>query len=254
MEDYLVEENELSPEMIGLKSNTLDPQKKKLIIIGAGITLFLLLLIIIILSITSSRENKGNGGEGDKEKEHDPSEVLAEINCIYDVQSKTKETIIISNDYDKKFDFDIYIEDKKINYAKEYKFPSTGNHKVKFLVYQNIKMEKMFKDIPNILSVEMISKKWCKIITIESAFENCQQLSEFSIEGFDTSKLTSIKGLFYNTDITNVNLIGLNTENVVDMSYLFAFSKLSKIDLFLLDTTNVQNISYIFYNCNNLIN
>ena len=58
-------------------------------------------------------------------------------------------------------------------------------------------MKKMFKNIFSLVSVIMYSDKNCKIISLESTFENCQNLYDFEINGFDTSELTSLNKLFF---------------------------------------------------------
>ena len=129
--------NELNSELIGLNKESMSPKTKKLIGAIIGITVTLIVIIIIIIAITSSR---GKGGEN--EKQHDPSDILAEINCIYNIQSKERDTILLSNEFEKNFDFEIYIDGEKDKYIKQKKFDKLGEHKVRYVVYEKIIIEK----------------------------------------------------------------------------------------------------------------
>ena len=50
-----------------------------------------------------------------------------------------------------------------------------------------------------------------KITSMESTFENCVELKSFNMTGFDTSNIFSVKKLFYNTQIQNINYVELLT-------------------------------------------
>ena len=90
-------------------------------------------------------------------------------------------------------------------------------------------MDYMFADLPLLLTVNMISEKNAKISSMISAFENSENLNTFNMVGFNTGNIKSLKRLFYNTQISNIDMF--DTSNVQDMSYMFAFSSLSNIDL-----------------------
>ena len=57
---------------------------------------------------------------------------------------------------------------------------------------------------------------------MKSTFENCENLESFVFSGFDTSKVKSMKNLFYGTKLQSINLVELHTENVEDFSYMFS--------------------------------
>ena len=80
--------NELSSELTGLNKDQ-DSQKKKLIGITLGITISIIVVIIIIIAITLNKDKNNNNEELD---------ILAEINCSYDIKSISQETTILSND------------------------------------------------------------------------------------------------------------------------------------------------------------
>ena len=118
--DIPIQGNDLSSELIGLKKD-LNSEKIKLISSAIGLTISLILIIIIIIAITSNRGEK-------KEKEKNQVGEIGEINCQYEIQTINKETNLLSNDFDKKFNFDIYINGEKIAYKKQYQFSKTGNN------------------------------------------------------------------------------------------------------------------------------
>ena len=119
------------------KDKELNQNIKKLIL---GIIILLLLIgLVVLMFIISSSNSKDD-------YIHPKSDIIGEIQCIYDIES-TSSTQILGEDFVKSFDFDIEINDQKIKYSKDYKFPETGQQKVKFLLYDNLNMENMFKGV-----------------------------------------------------------------------------------------------------------
>ena len=154
---------ELNSELTGLNKG--DKLKiKKEFIIGLIAALILLLIILIIIIVILSK--------GDKNKKHR----IGEINLIYDVDRITIKTKILGDDYVKNSDFDIYINGKLIKYSKEFLFSQTGQNKVKILLYDNLNMDYMFKDIQNLISINMTSSLTCQISSMISTFENCKKI------------------------------------------------------------------------------
>ena len=141
--DISIKGNDLNSELIGLKKDS-NSEKIKLISFAIGLTISLILIIIIIIAITSNRE----------EKKEEKKNKVGEINCLYEIQTISKETNLLSNDFDKKFNFDIYINGEKIVYKKQYQFSKTGNNNVKYIIYdKKIIIDKMFRNIHNITSI-----------------------------------------------------------------------------------------------------
>ena len=138
---------------------------------------------------------------------------------MYDILS-TENTVLLGNEFNKNSDFDIYIDGTKIKYSKEYKFDSLGKHNVQFKLQSNVNMDYMFKDVQDLVSVEMISEQNCQILSMESTFEICYGLTEFNLTGFDDSNLKSMKKAFYRSELTNYHFNSFNTENLEDISYM----------------------------------
>ena len=187
MEEEALNQKEISSELTGFNKGEKD-RKKKLYIIGVSLSVLTLVIfiVIIIVSVSASQNN---------EKHSENMTEIGEINCIYEITSNDKETILLGNEFIKNSDLDIYIDDIKIKFTKEYKFSSTGNHKVKFALYNKINMDYMFKDVSDLLSVEMKSEQNCEVTSMISTFENCENLNSFKIIGFNGEKIKSMKKL-----------------------------------------------------------
>ena len=227
--------------------------KKYYYILGGTIALLLIVIIISIIIIINSSDSSSDNKREDEEKKEIKT-IIGSINCTFDINNINTKIPIIGSEFKKESDFGIYIDDKKINhYLKEYSFDKFGIHKIYIELYENINMNYMFKDIENIISIEMNSDKNAKILSMESTFENCMSLTSFNITGFNTEQLISMKKIFYNSYLSDIDL-NIKLNNIEDMSYMFAgtninFEKLLKLNL---KTNNLINISYMFYNCASL--
>ena len=165
--------------------------------------------------------------------------------------SVSRNTIILSNEFQKAdgVNFDIEIDGKIVKYTKEYRFKEAGLNTVKFILYSPISIDFMFKDVFDVVSIDMHSEKNLEIKSMISAFEDCQSLYEITIKGFDTSKVTSMKKLFYRTSISQIDISDLSTKSVTDMSYMFASTDISKIDVSTMDTSKVETMESMFQFC-----
>lgn len=250
--EILIGGEPISADTIGL-DKSLSPKKKKQYMIIGGISIAIVILIVIIIIIATtggkdSNSDEGQGGEGGQDDgKIDPNEALGEIILSYDVKSTTNPTIILSPNFVKSSKLNIYVKDQYINYAKEYKFPDKASgENVKILIFEEINMNSMFKAVTDLKSVKITSSKNLKIKSLESSFEDCTGLSSFNIQGCDTSQVSSVKNLFHNTNIQDINIAELNLDNIKDMSYMFADSKLQKIDLSKLNTENAETMAGMF--------
>ena len=215
---------------------------KKIAIITIALCIALFILIIIILLISKG----GNGGGGESEKKNSVGEII----CMFEIENSEKETQILSSEYNlQNKNFDVSVNNKIINdFSGSIKFNITGYQKVVFILYGDINMEKMFKEIESLISVEMATNSNTKIVAIESAFESCTNFNFFNMTGFDTSQLMSLRKLFYNTDIDSdtLNSFNIDTKNIQDFSFLFSGSKLTYIDLSKIQTTRAHKyVSYV---------
>ena len=236
MEDQTLKE-ELNSELTGLNKGEKAKRKKQIIIASALSLLFIIIIIVIIILI-----NTGSNLDEDTSN----LELLGEINCIYDVQSISSNTLLIGNDFIKNDEFDIYIDNKRVKYSKDYKFDTIGRHHLLIKLYNELDMNYMFKDVKDIVSIEMKSDKNCRISSMISTFENCNNLISFNIYGFDGSKIKSMHKMFYKSGLTSFSSQFNSTINVEDISYMFSFTSIREIKLSNLNFNKVTNMSHMF--------
>ena len=152
-------------------------KQKNIIIVAGLLVLFFVVLIIVIILIP-----KSSGNESGSEEEPVPppidGEIVGKIECIHDVQSVNDYTLILSDNYEKNDLFDLQIGGKSVKYSKNYKFGKSGENNVTFVLYGDINMEYMFKDLPTLKTVKMTSEKNAKITSLKGAFEKCTNLEE----------------------------------------------------------------------------
>ena len=146
MEDNPITSEELNSELTGLNKGESEKNKKKIIIGIAAGTILIAAIIIIIIVASSSDSSKNKS-------------VIGEINYILDVSSGFDDTLILGNDYEKKSDFDIYIDNQKKRYSKKYNFDSPGKHNVTLKLYGELNMDYMFKGVEDLIEVYMTSEK-----------------------------------------------------------------------------------------------
>ena len=232
--------NDFSSEDIK-QQKKLSPKLLKLLI-GISI-IFVLIIVFIIILIIFLNSPKNN----------DNQKSLGIITCIYDIKDISKDTMILSNNFEKNSNFEIFINNKAVPYTKSYSFSQIGKNEVKFELYDDIQIDNMFKNISTLISVKMNSKNNLKILSMESTFENCEKLEVIEIKGFNTESIQSLKKTFYGCKELKSYLDGqLDTKNIKDMSFMFAESGITSIDLSKYNLDNVVNISYMFYKCTSL--
>ena len=101
---------ELSSQLTGLNKE-ISSQRKKLIIISSIVFAIIVLIVIIIIIVSSSSSSSSSGDDSKQDDESNKEKVKqGEINCVYDVKSTTRNTILFSNEFKKDSDFDIQID------------------------------------------------------------------------------------------------------------------------------------------------
>ena len=236
-------EKELSSELTGLNKGQKELKKKQLIIgIVAGVSLAILIIIIIVVSATGSNNKSSPNLKG-------------EINLTYDVSNTLEPIPILGIDFRKEpSEFDIYVNNTKIKYVKEYKFDSIGINTVQIKLYSDLNMDYMFRGVEDLIDVEMHSNGKCKITSMISTFEDCKNLKNFIIFNFNTEKLTSTHKLFYNSKLEQYNFSNFDTYNLLDISYMFAHTELVNFTFGDFNTQSVTNMSHLLEDCYSLIN
>ena len=201
--------NDFSSSNLGIKKKGMSLSLSKRIIIGA-VSLLVILVIIILLIIFLGKSKSS------KKPSDDDLAEIGIISCIYDINPDVKETKILGEEFTKTSNFYMFINGNKIKFSKVYEFTTFGYTNIEFKFYENLNISYMFKGINSLISVDMKSENDTKIISMNEAFENCENLESFSIKGFNTQELKSLKKLFYKTNLNKLQLTDFNTENVED--------------------------------------
>ena len=135
----------------------------------------------------------------------------------------------INNDKEIKDNCVIYLNDKKIDFCYEYKFPTEGKYTIKII--------------------------FLKLLTnINYMFSKCSSLTSLNLSNFKTDNVIDMREMFSKcSSLTSLNLSNLNTENVRDMRYMFyKCSSLVKLDFWTFNINKVSNMKYIFCECTSL--
>ena len=122
-------------------------------------------------------------------------------------------------------------------------------------VYLNEDSSRMFRDLSNLISLDVSSFDTSKATNMETMFSRMSNLTTLNLSNFDTSKVTSMIGMFFDThELTSLNVSNFDTSNVTDMSRMFgALSSLTSLNVSNFDTSQVTNMSYMFDSVSNLL-
>ena len=180
-------------------------------------------------------------------------EIIGEMHCYYDVKTIENNTILIGEEFEINSEFDMYLDNKYIKNLREYKMNYLGKQEIQFMLYEDLNMDYMFKDVPDLISIEMKSEKNCQILSMKSSFENSQSLYEFNITGFSADKIKSMNKLFYKSNLKSFSFNSFDTKNLEDISYMFANTHIINFSLNGLNINNVKNMSHLFENCLSLV-
>ena len=179
-----------------------------------------------------------------------PDYTKGKFECTF--YSQGKEIEILNSKFNQD-NLQIIINDKEVD-DKNPKYKENGEFKVLIKVLnEELDMNNMFA-FTNIKTVKMISEKHVTIKNMESSFENCYFLEKFEIEGFNTSQVTNMSKLFYNsTNLKEVNIQKMSTTNLKDMSYMFAYTNISNINIPNFSITPILNSTGVFEECNSIV-
>ena len=226
--------------------------KKKLMIIGGFFLTFAVVSTLCFYVYKFPKRIKGLPLVDMKSFEETEE---GEIECKYEIKEKGQNRIL-SDEFENKGNSikEIYVNEEKIGYRKEYNFPEAGKYKIKFILNSEVYLDKMFKDVSSLVTIESTSGSDIKILSMNSIFEGCNHLDKITIQdSFDTSKLTSLAKVFKDSAIRKITAESFNTKNVKDMSYMFNGCKsLTSLKLYHMRTDNVEDMSYMFDHCESL--
>ena len=130
--------------------------------------------------------------------------------------------------------------------------PKNGNEGT--FVTENKPLHKITGNILLVRHIKTNGVLHCEGDVLKDMFCNYHKLETADLSAFETSKATSMDGIFNDCcSLVSLNLSSFDTSNVQDMSYMFRGCKsLKTLDLSNFDTSKVQNAIRMFYKCDNL--
>ena len=143
----------------------------------------------------------------------------------------------------------LWYEDKNKNNLYEV-YIGGKNGKVK----ANPNSSYLFFFLANITSLDLSNFDTSKATSMEGMFAGCSSLTNLDLSNFDTSKVTSMDAMFYYCQsLTSLDLSSFDTSKVTTMKDMFYYCQsLTSLDLSSFDTSNVTSMGYMFENCQSL--
>ena len=121
-------------------------------------------------------------------------------------------------------------------------------------VYLNEASNRMFRDLSNLISLDVSSFDTSKVTNMEAMFAGMPSLTTLNLSNFDTSKVTRMNSMFEGVSrLTTLNLSNFDTSKVTDMEAMFGYMYgLTSLNISSFDTSQVTNMRDMFSNIRNL--
>ena len=121
-------------------------------------------------------------------------------------------------------------------------------------IYLNEASNRMFRDLSNLISLDVSSFDTSKVTNMEAMFAGMPSLTSLNLSNFDTSKVTRMNSMFEGASrLTTLNLSNFDTSKVTDMEAMFGYMYgLTSLNISSFDTSQVTNMRDIFSNMRNL--
>ena len=121
-------------------------------------------------------------------------------------------------------------------------------------VYLNEDSNRMFRDLSNLISLDVSSFDTSKVTNMEAMFAGMPSLTPLNLSNFDTSKVTRMNSMFEGASrLTTLNLSNFDTSKVTDMEAMFGYMYgLTSLNISSFDTSQVTNMRDMFSNIRNL--
>ena len=233
-----------------LKDSDTPCKKIKIFITIISVTLILATVLIILFFIL--KDNK----DDNKIKQFSDIDII-DYSFIAEYYSDGKYTTkLIANDYLTNIN-ELIIDGKITKPYSQYKFNSTGIHRVYFKMnISNLtSLVGMFCNIHNVTLISFSSLFNTENITaMTGMFAYCYKLTSLDVSNFNTKKVTSMFIMFTSCySLTSLNVSNFNTENVKDMSSMFSYLiSLTSLDLSNFKTPNLEKMLLTFSGCEKL--
>ena len=120
--------------------------------------------------------------------------------------------------------------------------------------YLNEDSSRMFRDLSNLISLDVSSFDTSKVTNMEAMFAGMPSLTTLNLSNFDTSKVTRMNSMFEGASrLTTLNLSNFDTSKVTDMEAMFGYMYgLTSLNISSFDTSQVTNMRDMFSNIRNL--
>ena len=106
----------------------------------------------------------------------------------------------------------------------------------------------------SLTSIDLTYLDTSKVTSMMGMFVNCISLTELDVSNFDTSKVTNMEAMFLRcSSLTELDVSNFDTSKVTNMRQMFyGCSSLTELDLSNFDTSKVTNMIQMFSECSNL--
>ena len=152
----------------------------------------------------------------------------------------------------------VNIEDEESDYEIKLWFNSTDKTAYYYAepekVYLNEDSSRMFRDLSNLISLDVSSFDTSKVTNMEAMFAGMSNLTSLNLSNFDTSKVTRMNSMFEGVSrLTVLNLSNFDTSKVTNMEAMFGYMYgLTSLNISNFDTSQVTNMRDMFSNMRNL--
>ena len=231
-----------------LKQNEINKKKKnfefrKIKKLNLNLKILLIIQLIIIflpfsyMDFNGNDANRGGGdfnGGGSNGKDFNAGDFKNEVN-----PDKNKITLIVNGKGQKQ----IY----NINIIKP-DIAIINNNEPISIMDNNMESFTLDQDENTIIL------KWRNLLTsCKEMFKDIDDIISIDFSYFDTSKVTEMTSMFYNSKAKSINFNNFNTSIVSDMSSMFAGStQITSLDLSSFKTSKVKSMKYMFNYCMSL--
>ena len=221
------------------KINFISKRKNKL-----KLEIFLLIYFIFLLLLKTSAKDL---------KRH--LSILNDVDLEINMVVRKSKTILLSESYEGELPYKIIINEKEENFeSKYYDLEEEKNNITLKFNTQISSFASMFKNLENILEINISNFDMSQITNMENMFYNCINLEYINLSNNNFSHVNEIKDIFYNCmNLKSLNLSNSDFSNIENTIALFyKYSNLISIDLYNSDFSNVQLAMLMFYDCNKL--
>jgi surface protein len=105
----------------------------------------------------------------------------------------------------------------------------------------------MFRDCSSLTELDLSSFDTSKVTTMEGIFNNCSSLTELDLSSFDTSNVATMHSMFYNCiSLTSLDLTGFSfKDDNVDVGYMFGHDYYSSKEVQTLIKINENGYNFL---------